>query len=427
MKDVEQKVKDHLSRGLHHSAIRTVVDAFKSSGGIERQKHKTLAELLLRNDEVKSALDEDLKQKIKTEDFLPGLDLKTDKYHFTGMAAFPVFNESGCRVAMLRCEQKYDYKLIDFEASPEVAGSFLTAANVIWQYVQKHIGAVEFPGNDVTVMNWGISFAFHYNPFESGRLVTPNLDHLEGDSFHFAALASVLSFITEVPVDPGFIFTGSFEDSGKMSRVSMLCEKTEVIRKERPGFRKIVIPHRGLFRGADRDLIENNPGIFLEIRSFDDFIEKIFGRSPGEFLRFEKVKRHSLGIARVIAEDMGVKQLTLFDRWEEQKVNERQKTFRVLNCTIKRRDANVKYNVFPCPRIYVPETGSNDQPTLILINFPSANTYLGNMMSNNGISSHFFAIGLNAEAVEAMIFACRTANEGWVIGKHFLIKDLEDK
>ncbi len=426
MKEVEHQVKEHLSKGRHNSALRTVIDAFNNSGGIEKQQYKTLAEILLQHDEVRASLGDDLRNLILSETFLPGIDLKPDKYHFTGMASFPVFNESGCRIAMLECGQKGDSKLIDFKSTEEVAGSFYTAANMILQFTQENINALEFTGNDVTVMNWGFSYKFGYNPFTHGRLATANDDQLDGDSFHFAALAATISSISEQPVDPGFIFTGAFESQKRLRPVSRLVEKTALVRKERPGFRKIVIPPKALFRGADRELIESNPDIFLEIIDFNDFIEKIFGCSPKQLLKFERSKRHSLGLARVIAHDTGIRKLELYDKIGDAKLNRSTKSFRVFRCIVDRPNENVKYNVFPCPRIYVPDTTTNDFPTLILIDYASANHYLGNTMSNNGVSSHYFSIGIGRESVEAIIFACRTASESWIIGKYFLTSEVKE-
>jgi len=225
MNELIEKVKQLLSTGRHNSAIRAILNTLQNSKGIEREKLKTQLQVLLRNDEVKLALDNEMRATLTGDDMLPGFELVPDKYHFTGKAAFPVFNAGGCRIAMLNCEQKHENKIIDFRADSETKGAFYTAVNEVWQFFQRHISAVEFEGNDVTLMNWGLSFSFHYNPFTDGVLKTVNDDSLEGNSFHFAALAASLSLITEKPVDPGYIFTGTFERFDLMRAVTMLVEK----------------------------------------------------------------------------------------------------------------------------------------------------------------------------------------------------------
>ena len=425
MNELIEKVKQLLSAGRHNSAIRAILDALQNSNGIERERLKTQLQVLLRNDEVKSALDDEMRAIIAGDDMLPGLELVPDKYHFTGKAAFPVFNESGCRIAMLNCEQKHEDKIIDFRADTATKGAFYTAVNEVWQFLQRHISAKEFEGNDVTVMNWGLSFSFHYNPFADGILRTDNDDNLDGDSFHFAALAATLSLISERTVDPGYIFTGTFERFDLMKPVTRLTEKTKLILHERPSFKKIVIPHRSLFKGADRKLIDENESYFLEIRTFDEFSEKIFGHSIADLLKFDKAKRHHLGIARVIATDRGIKELTLYDKIGDEKVNATKMKFWVQDCEISRPHENVWYNVFPVPKIYTPVKASNHPPTLILINFSSANTYIGNLLSNNGPSKDAFAIGIRKEPVEAQIFAYRTATQGGIIGKYFALSEIK--
>ncbi|GJQ32169.1 MAG: hypothetical protein HBSAPP04_10080 [Ignavibacteriaceae bacterium] len=425
MNELIEKVKQFLSTGRHNSAIRAILEALQTSKGIERERLKTQLQVLLLNDEVKLALDDEMRATLAGEDMLPGFELIPDKYHFTGKAAFPVFNESGCRIAMLNCEQKHENKIIDFRADSATKGTFYTAVNEVWQFLQRHISAKEFDGNDVTVMNWGLSFSFHYNPFADGILKTVNDDSLQGDSFHFAALAATLSLICEKPVDPGFVFTGTFERFDLMRAVTMLVEKTKLILRERPSFKKIVIPHRNLFKGADRRLIEENENYFLEIRNFNEFSEKIFGMSISDLLKFEKAKRHHLGIARVIATDRGIKELTLYDKLGDEKVNATKMEFRIQDCEISRPHDNVWYNVFPVPTIYTPFKDSNGPPTMILINYPSANTYVGNLLSNNGPSKNAFAIGLRKEPVEAQIFAYRTATQGRIIGKYFALSEIK--
>lgn len=186
-----------------------------------------------------------------------------------------------------------------------------------------------------------------------------------------------------------------------------------------------MIPHRSLFKGADRRLIEENENYFLEIRNFNEFSEKIFGMSIADLLKFEKAKRHHLGIARVIATDRGIKELTLYDKLGDEKVNKSKMKFRIQDCEISRPHENVWYNVFPVPAIYTPVKESNDPPTMILINYASANTYVGNLISNNGPSKDVFAIGLGKKPVEAQIFAYRTATQGGIIGKYFALSEIK--
>ncbi|KAA0249614.1 MAG: hypothetical protein EDM75_13240, partial [Chlorobiota bacterium] len=127
MNELIEKVKQFLSTGRHNSAIRAILEALQTSKGIERERLKTQLQVLLLNDEVKLALDDEMRATLAGEDMLPGFELIPDKYHFTGKAAFPVFNESGCRIAMLNCEQKHENKIIDFRADSATKGTFYTA------------------------------------------------------------------------------------------------------------------------------------------------------------------------------------------------------------------------------------------------------------------------------------------------------------
>lgn len=424
MNELIEKVKQLLSAGRHNSAIRELLQAMQAGKGVEKERIKTQLSVLLKHDEVKCAIDDASLQIILNEETMSEEETKPDLYHFTGKAAFPVFNESGCRIAMLNCEQANSQTPMKFDASPEVKGSFLSAIRIVQQFIQENIRASEFNGNDVTVLNWGHLFSFHYNPVKEGIFMTGNKDILEGDSFHFAALASMISFVSKRPVDPGFIFTGAFEGPTAMKVIGKLKEKCEVIKSERPSCQKIVIPDRSNFKGQERAYIEANPAIFLEISGFDDFVIKIFKLKAEELFRFSDDLRHQLGICRIIAHDYGEMDLELYDNIDKEKFNITTQRFRVINCKATPGDRSVMYNVFPLPKIYYRQSGSGVSPTLILINHYAANHNVGNLMFNNGQSHCAFAIGIGAPPTYAMIFAYKFPPNPGLVGKFFSMNGL---
>lgn len=324
----------------------------------------------------------------------------------------------------LRASEKVLTPIMGFKADDKTTGNFYSSLLLFWQFIQTELRAVEPEmKNDVTVLNWGLNYTAYSNGVEEERLMTGNDFEIEGDSFHFAALVATISNITDIPVDPGLIFTGTFENVEKVAKISNLKEKTAFLLKEHPGLKKIVIPHRDSFSGSDKQYIRENESLFLEVESIPDILEKVFNKKIDLLFRFSKTKRHKLGTCRIIAENVGDKEITIYDKMDDKIVNEEKKKFNVIHCTVSKTDTNVKYNVFPMPFMAF-DPGDSRNLTLIVIDYPSANQYLGNYMSNNSQTNNAYAIGIGQGRVEAQIFAHRRGNNIMLPGKYFRFVDI---
>lgn len=419
---METVIKKHLAKGEYHSALTECITVFEKSSGVDKYPVKTLLKLLTGSNEIISTVDVNTIRKI--ENILEQPLVPIDYDHFIGRAAFPVYNKSGCRLMYLRASEKVLTPIMGFKADDKTTGNFYSSLLLFWQFIQTELRAVEPERkNDVTVLNWGLNYTAYSNGVEEERLMTGNDFEIEGDSFHFAALVATISNITDIPVDPGLIFTGTFENVEKVAKISNLKEKTAFLLKEHPGLKKIVIPHRDSFSGSDKQYIRENESLFLEVESIPDILEKVFNKKIDMLFRFSKTKRHKLGTCRIIAENVGDKEITIYDKMDDKVVNEEKKKFNVIHCTVSKTDTNVKYNVFPMPFMAF-DPGDSRNLTLIVIDYPSANQYLGNYMSNNSQTNNAYAIGIGQGRVEAQIFAHRRGNNIMLPGKYFRFVDI---
>lgn len=422
---METKIKKMLSKGEYLSALNECIRSFEEASGVDKYPVKTVLRLLVGNNEVISAIDEETALKIENilEQPLPPLDYD----HFIGRAAFPVYNKSGCRLVYLRAAEKVLTPIMGFKADNKTTGNFYSSLLLFWHLIQAELKAAEpEKKNDVTVLNWGLTYTAYSNPVEEERLMTENNFDIEGDSFHFAALVATVSSITDIPVDPGLIFTGTFETVERTAKISNLKEKTAFLLNEHPGLKKIVIPHRDSFSGSDKQFIRENESLFWEIESMADLLEKVFNKKIDQLFRFSKTKRHKLGTCRIIAKNVGVKEVTIYDKMDNEIVNVEKKKFNVIHCTVSKTDTNVKYNVFPIPIIAF-DPGNSRNLTLIVIDYPSANPYLGNYMSNNSQTNNAYAIGIGQGRVEAQIFAHRRGDNIMLPGKYFNFVDITEE
>lgn len=419
---MEQEVKQFLSDGKHYSALEHCLTTFESASGIVRQQIRTVLGILTDNDEILASMDDELRSRHKRltgEE--PGYPIPDS---FVGKATFPVYNESGSSMVMMEVKENHPEGVIGFSATDEANGKLFDCLKILWQFLQKNLRASDLPKNDVTVTNWGLRYSAYSNPEHTGRLATENRLIIDGGSFQLAMFVATVSKVANKPVDPGYIFTGSIESSERLAGVTGLKEKVGLIKKERPAFKKIVIPHRDYFSTAEKRFISENEMIFLEVRSLEELVNEVFGEPITKLLNFNKEKRHSLGVCRILAENRGLKKIELYDTLDGKIFNKKEYSFNVVNCSLKRPNVNIKFNVFPIPEIAFSIDDIPGTDILVVFDYPNANVYLGNYISNNTQTAYVYSIGIGQDGREAQIFANRKGNSDKYIGKFYLKSQL---
>lgn len=414
---MEQEVKQFLSDGKHYSALKHCLTACESATGITRQQIRTVLDILTDNDEILTSADDELRSRYKQ---VAGKELGYPvPDNFVGKAAFPVFNEAGSSMVMLEAKENHPEGVIGFSATDEANGKLFDCLKILWQFLQKNLRASDLLKNDVTVTNWGLRFSTYANPEHTGRLATENRLIIDGGSFQFAAFIASVSKVTGIPVDPGYIFTGSFDSSEKMAGVTGIPEKVALVRKERPGFKKIVIPNRNYFSNSDKKFIIQNEGIFLEVNSIEELVEKVFEVPVNKLFVFDTAVRHRLGVCRIIAKNLGIREIELYDKLDDRVFNRKKYSFNVVHCSLKRPNVNIKFNVFPIPEIAFSIDDVPGTDILVVFDYPNANVYLGNYISNNTQTAYVYSIGIGQDGLEAQIFANRKGNSDKYIGKFY--------
>jgi hypothetical protein len=422
-----EQIKEYLSKGAYYSAINTCLNYYDSSDELEKLEIRTQMKNLLALNDVLAAVDGNTKARLETifESPLPEIDHN----HFVGRACFPGYNEMGSSLVVLEAsniEIKNSEDLIRFKTNDETRSGLLTLLLLLWQYLHKNISAEEIKGNDVTVLNWGHIYKCYSNPATSGRLKTDTFEEINGDSLQFAAIVATISLITHIPVDPGFVFTGAFKSIKNSKKIGDLIQKVELIKREKPSVKKIVIPPRAEFPTLEREFITKNEELFLEVDGFTELIEKVFGKPVESLLCFNMKERHSLGTSRIIAKNLGDKTITIYNKLLNSRFNFDTATFNVVRCKRTEDFERTEYLLFPLDNINFIPDARIDKETLLVIDMISTVVNIGNLISNNSQSPVVFAAGIGYEPKEAQIFAHPKGKNPRYLGKYFELLEFKD-
>lgn len=164
---------------------------------------------------------------------------------------------------------------------------------------------------NVTILNWGMKLNLR-NRVYTGKLVNGATSPIRiiGNSYHFAAVVSLIAYIFNKPIDPDFIFTGAFDiKTGNSIRIGDITDKIDLINRERPNTKKFFIPVLDCFTDSEKTIIKKN-GFIEHISNIDDLIKKVFGKSIKDLVEELGEEEKTLGYARIIANYVGTKSLT---------------------------------------------------------------------------------------------------------------------
>ena len=420
-------IKECLKKGEYFSAVNSCLKVYDASPELEKLEIRTQLKMLLDREEILAAIDD--KTRTQLENIFDAPLRKVDLNHFIGRAFFPGYNPTGNRLVALQA-QKFETSvsddLIKFTTDDKTRGNLLSLLLLLWQYLHKNISAEEVEGNDVTVLNWGHTYSCYSNPITAGRLATDSTDLISGDSLQYAAIVATVSLITEIPVDPGFVFTGAFKTVKNSRMIGELIKKVDFIKKEMPSVRKIVIPPRSEFPAIEREYITKNEEIFLEVDGVTALIEKVFGKPVGELLRFNSEKRHGLGACRVIARNAGDRKIQLYNKLLQSRFNHEEVSFNVVHCKRFEDFSKTEYIVFPIENINFIHDDRPAMETMVVLDMVSTVVHIGNMISNNSQVTTIFAAGLGYDPKEAQIFAHPKGKNPKYLGKYFELKEIKD-
>jgi hypothetical protein len=156
-----------LNQGRVLSAVKIAVELFNEAAGINKNRIRTLIRSLAENPEINAVWDEVTAAEVaKTIDNQVNM---RDENHFIGKAFFPVFSDQESRLVLLEALDVLSPEIVQFKIQEESKGAFLTQIMGLWQFLNKRITKPETgSANDVTVLNWGISYRTHSNPFSEG-------------------------------------------------------------------------------------------------------------------------------------------------------------------------------------------------------------------------------------------------------------------
>lgn len=164
---------------------------------------------------------------------------------------------------------------------------------------------------NVTILNWGMKLNLR-NRVYTGKLVNGATSPIRiiGNSYHFAAVVSLIAYIFDKPIDPDFIFTGAFDIKTDNSiRIGDITDKIDLINRERPNTKKFFIPALDCFADSEKTIIKKN-GFIEHISNIDDLIKEVFGKSIKDLVVELGEKEKTLGYARIIVNYVGTKSLT---------------------------------------------------------------------------------------------------------------------
>jgi len=422
-----ESIKECLKKGAFFSAVDTCLKLYDSSPELEKLEIRTQLKKLLALNDVLAAVDENTKARLEMifDSPLPEIDHN----YFIGRACFPGYNETGSSLVMLEAkniEAKNSDDLIKFKTNDETRSGLLTLLLLFWQYLHKNISAEEIKGSDVTVLNWGHIYTCYSNPATSGRFYTENSDEINGDSLQYAAIVATISLITHIPVDPGFVFTGAFKTIKNSRKIGDLIQKVDLIKREKPSVKKIVIPPRSEFAAMEREYIAKNEGLFLEVDGFTELIEKVFGKPVETLLCFNTKKRYSLGTCRIIAKSVGDRQLKIYNKLLNSRFNFDTASFNVVHCTRTEDFEKTEYLLFPLDSInFIPDVRI-EKETMVVLDMISTVVNIGNLISNNSQSPVIFAAGIGYDPKEAQIFAHPKGKNPKYLGKYFELMQIKD-
>jgi ATP-dependent Lon protease, bacterial type len=254
------------------------------------------------------------------------------------------------------------------------------------------------------------------------------MPELTGRSLHFASIVATVSLITGRYINPEFVFTGTLNVNGKSEKIGHLIEKSELVKAERGTSVKIVIPDINSFPKPERDYIENNRNIFKPVKNLEELIEAAFEIPADEVLTIQDEKRYEIGSTRLIAENLGVRQLTLYHRFDDYKFSHAVHNFNVVRCKVFEPiglENKSVYNVYPLQQINFLPNPRNGLETLVVINFRTSISLTANLVSNNPQSRDIYAIRMGPKSDEYQIFAHPQGKSREYVGKYFNQADLE--
>ena len=319
-----------------------------------------------------------------------------------GVAEFPVVGEDSIR-AIIVTSGKENNKLDERINNKK---ELLKAINYVQNVIQKNLrDDINEKIQDITVLNWGLTFDIRKHLLTDTKL-EPAVDsfRIEGKSLHFAAVSACISKLFNLGINPNFIFTGAFNELGESIGIDSLIIKTELIKKERPKIETIFIPPVNKFNEEEKTYIASNTRIFSEVRNIEDLINKVFARDLKGLSKMNFNKRKSLGYARVLAEYVGTRKLDFYKDYETITTD---RICLLLNFIRPDNDAKA-YKIFPVDKLFH-DFDEDVLPNFIVINGGMANTYMGNIVSNNQYRSYSGIIGIRdgIGSPDVIVFAAR--------------------
>jgi hypothetical protein len=415
-----KNIQKYLDLGRYYSAVSELLKLHSEAPSLSKNSYANNLAELLKSSLVMGVIGQELVD--ESRKIVSGKLNKVDETEFIGKAFFPVHNTLQCGLLAIEVNKSPVEHLLGFTADEKTLGDFYKLLKMFWLFLQRNIKATESPEeNDVTVLNWGQRFSLISNPFVLSNSIfhSGTTPQLEGNSFHFAAVVAAVSKIINKPVDPNFVFTGTIDFDEKASKVSFLIPKCELIRRERPSLKKIIIPPKEKFTPEEREFINQNKEIFLEVKDITALVEAVFGDRLSNLFAFDQESRYELGSRRIVAKEMGIKEISFYDLIDDTRVNITQEKLNVVKFITS---SGGQFNVFPLKKIYFKENKSTRN--LILLEGVQANIFVGNFMSHNPQDNNLYSMGIGTTKA-ARVFACPKEKDHPLLGKMFMKEDLE--
>ncbi|MCK9280552.1 MAG: hypothetical protein M0P71_08025 [Melioribacteraceae bacterium] len=341
----------------YSDALELLSERHHNSSNLEKKKVEEAASSLLNNEFISYKLS---KQKFDTYKnlFAPTEDI-TKNMRLTGRigeAEFPSISKDYSSIQAVVIAQSAKNieidKHLDYDDNEEISESEIKLFNLIGNIQNK----IQASLKNTTILNWGITLKLR-NRLYSGKLLNEKSEEskieIKGGSFHFAAGAALVSYIFKKPINPDFIFTGTFNTkTGEAERINDIEEKIKLIKRERPNTVKFFIPSLKCFPQHESDIISQTP--FIDpVENIDDLIKKVFGSSIEELVLELGEKEKSLGYARIFANHIGDREIDFFKDFSimnsENKISLIHKKKRITILHFDRNDINDReaYQLFP--------------------------------------------------------------------------------
>lgn len=306
MSFVRSQVAELSGKGDYYSAFSELMKSGRQTGSVHSMEADDLLLKLLSDPFFYTSVPE--REREETLDRLAerNLSIAKGRTSIVGCAQFPVVSPDKQEVFLREFEMKPDSEnQITERLTRDTRSELLAQLLALQSFIQENLSLEDGEGCDTTILNFGLKLEIR-TPLFPGNIINT---HISQNSIQFAAIVSFFSGFANIPVDAGFVFTGAFDAGFRAVQVGDTGLKIEKIVEKRPGVKKIFIPKSETYSKSEREIINKHSAVIEEISDLKELIERVFGNTIRNLLRFSAAKLHQSGLTRIVTTLLGRKKI----------------------------------------------------------------------------------------------------------------------